>query len=219
MCSNPAFDKLIQFYRERDVVVKDIEKYLHIFEYEDPNGPYSGIGRYWFKPETPLKGQEVLQKAKQLVYYTWHWRDYIGKVALEKGMTREQTEKFIRRRVTRCWQLQVVHFLADEHKHAGLDRPHIGDDIGPQYDKPFMRMRDENAPGIYWDGENLKPTAEVAGDDELDKISISTPNTPDIYYSVYIVDKHGKTIGDAWDIAQKASECWVKAIHDLGYSI
>lgn len=119
--------------------------------------------------------------------------------------------------------MQVVSYLANAHKHAGVDRSQVwAVEIGPRLGKPFLIGQQHSFPHA------LKPTVLVRGD-SLPGLEFTGSARVDGQvhefgafewrFDCQVEDKDGKPIGNVWGICAAAFQTWLKVLADNGISV
>ena len=107
------------------------------------------------KPLT--QADRVTQRCQILIQYTWACRDYVKKILAEGGVA--DPGQVVNAAIRALREIQVVSYLANEYKHAGIDPSQKwGIEIGPRLGKPFVRGVLERFP------HQLKPVITIWGD-------------------------------------------------------
>lgn len=208
-----AYQKLFDFLDERKILISDIENYKFDFQkYPIPDS----AGKFVVGPRFPKTGKEILVIIKSIVYYTNHLQDYVNKLAIESG----RSEKFKTDIIKENEELQILSYLSNEHKHAGIDRQNWGDNIKPKYGNPFIQYQNldkgKMIPGFST--RPLYPTVQLEGQGLLD-MKFDIGNVTDVLITVIIHDRNDNKIGDAWSYCIKAASIWTNIIEELGYEI
>jgi len=194
-----------------------LDEFAEIIEpMTDPDG-WQG---YRLKPLE--RADKITQRCKVLVYYTWHCRDYVKRILSEFGVASDPGE-MVNTYIRGSGQIQVIAYLANEYKHAGVDASQRwGTDIEPRYGTPFVRGVLESFPHRY------KPTIQLWGDSIPDfhfsgwaGIGESVYTFEDFTwtFSCNIENKHGVVIGHASAMCESAFQTWLRILADGGIQL
>lgn len=209
-----ALLKFANFLKERNYAREDLEQFTELIEpVEHPDG-WRG---YRMKPMK--EADRVTQRCKVLVHFTWHCRDYVLRILEEHGVT--NPGEALNRYIAASPIIQALSYLANEHKHAGIDakRQRWAVDVAPRYGQPFVlgqmlsfphRMkptffsRGDSFPGMEFTGR------AGIGDDVYEFTEFEW------FYSCNVEDKDGKPIGNAWGMCELTFQTWLKVLADHG---
>ena len=212
-----ALLKFINFLKERKYACEDLERFAELIE---PIVHPDGWRGYRVKPLT--QADRVTQRCKVLVHFTWHCRDYLLRVLEEHGVA--NPGEIVNRYTAASPVLQVVAYLANQHKHAGIDvkKQRWALDIAPRYGKPFVLGQLESFPHrlkptvMAW-GDSL-PGIEVAGRAGIGEEVFDFTDF-DWTYSCNLEDKDGRGIGNAWGMCEVTFQTWIKVLTDSGIPV
>jgi hypothetical protein len=206
--------KFAAFLKDRNYSLEDLEQFKELVE---PIRHADGWHGYRLKPLT--QADRVTHRCKALVHLTWHCRDYVRKILEEHGVA--NPGQVVNRYIAASQAAQAVSYLANEHKHAGVN-PQIQRwalDVAPRYGKPFVFGQMQSFPHrlkptvMSW-GDSL-PGIEVAGRAGMDDQVFEFTDF-EWLYSCSIEDKDGRGIGNAWGMCELTFQNWLKILADHG---
>jgi len=209
-----ALLKFANFLKERKYALADLEQFAELIEpMEHPDG-WRG---YRMKPLTQT--DRVTQRCKVLVHFTWHCRDYVLRILEEHGIA--NPGEMLNGYIAASPIIQVLSYLANEHKHAGIDaqKQRWAVEIAPRYGTPFvlgqlLQFPHNMKPTLLFWGESF-PGVEVTGRAGIGE-DVYEFNDFDWRYSCNIEDKDGKPIGDAWASCEETFQTWMRVLTDHG---
>ncbi len=205
------------FLKDRQYALNDFEEFTEIIE---PITDDDGRQGYRLKPLQ--RADKITQRCKVLVYYTWHCRDYVKRILSENGVSSDPGQ-IINTYIQTSGQIQIISYLANEYKHAGVDvSQRWATEIEPRYGKPFVRGILESFP------HRLKPTVQLWGESipEFEfsgyaGMGESTFTFEDFVwtFSCNIENKHGVVVGHALAMCESAFQTWLKILRDNGVEV
>jgi hypothetical protein len=186
--------KLTNFLKDRRYAVEDLERFTELIEPIQQPGGWRG---YRMKPLT--QGDRITQRCRALVHYTWHCQDYVKKILTEHGVN--DAAHVVNRYIAAEPFIQAISYLANEHKHAGIDpsKQRWAVDVAPRYGRPFVhgqmaRFPHSMKPTVILWGDSL-PGFEFTGSAGIGDEAFDFTEF-DWTYSCNIEDKDGKEIGN-----------------------
>jgi hypothetical protein len=153
-----------------------------------------------------------------LMQYTWHCRDYVKKILDENGEI--NPGKIVNDYIRASRDVQVISFLANEYKHAGIDSSQRwAVDLEPCYEKPYVHGVMASFP------HRLKPTLIMWGDSIPEFEFVGSATVGDLKFqfndfvwkfSCTIQDRDGNLLGDAAGLCENAFQTWLQVLSDNG---
>ncbi len=204
--------RFTNFLKQRRYAIEDLDRFAELIE---PIQHADGAG-YRIKPLT--QADRVTQRCEVLLQYTWACRDYVKKILKTSGVADPGVAVNPYIRASR--DVQVVSYLANAHKHAGIDSSQKwAVEIAPRLGKPFVIGQQLSFP------HQLKPTIMLRGD-SLPAVEFTgrAGVGDEIHefmefewrFSCTIEDKDGNLIGNVWDMCAATFQTWMKILADGG---
>lgn len=204
------------FLKDRQFAVDDLAEFSEIIE---PVEHSDGNLGYRLKPLRPA--DKITQRCKVLIQYTWNCRDYVKKILAANGDT--EPGRIVNTYISGSRAIQVISFLANEYKHAGIDNSQRwAVHLAPRYGKPFVHGILQSFP------HRLKPTLLIWGDSIPEFEFVGSAGVGDLAFqftdfvwtfSCTIEDKDGKSLGHAAAICENAFQTWLQVLSDNGVPI
>jgi len=211
--------KLLEFtnyLKDRQFALDDLGQFAEIIEpVEHPDG---SVG-YRLKPLGPA--DKITQRCKVLIQYTWHCRDYVKKILAENGQA--EPGRTVNTYIRASRDIQVISFLANEYKHAGVDASQKwAVDLAPRYGKPYVHGVMKDFP------HRLKPTLLIWGDSIPEFEFVGSAGVGDLTFqftdfvwtfSCTIEDRDGKPVATVDAMSESAFQTWLKVLDDNGIQV
>ena len=204
------------FLRDRQFVIDDLAEFSEIIESVEHSD-----GKLGYRLKPLRLADKITQRCKNLMQYTWHCRDYVKKILAENGAI--EPGRLVNTYISGSRDIQVISFLANEYKHAGIDSSQRwAVDLAPRYGKPFVHGILQSFP------HRLKPTLLIWGDSIPEFEFVGSAGVGDLTFqftdfvwtfSCMIEDKDGQSLGNASAMCEGAFQTWVQVLSDNGVQI
>lgn len=204
------------FIKDRDFAIEDLAQFADLI---DPIAHEDKSVGYRIRPLG--QADRITHRCKQLVFYTWHCRDYLKKVLEQHGIS--EPGRLVNDYIRKSQDIQVVSYLANKHKHCETNETQRwATELAPRYDKPYVHGIMRTFP------HRLKPTLMIWGDSIPDFEFVGSASVGDLKFkfddfswtfSCTVVDKNGRSLGNVASICDNAFKTWLDVLNDNKISL
>jgi hypothetical protein len=209
-----AVQRFQSFRKSRETAVESLGEFIVNVE---PIEHSDGAKGYRLKPMS--NGEKITHRCKFLIQETWHCRDYLKKILVESGKSHAEAGRTVNQYIEKSLSIQVISYLANEHKHAGIDedRQSWGLELEPRLGRPFvlgqlLSFPNRMKPTIIRWGENV-PELEFVGQAGVGEQAFPFEGF-EWTFSCEVLFKGAKGIQHAAGLCNDAYKTWLKVLND-----